>query len=218
MAESYKINETDITTYLTNLQTIEGSIGVPPLRQEDYTVPGRTGAVAATPWWGPRVISLGGIVSGATRIAYQANLRSLMSLVHNGGETFTLTRTLDNSGAPTTLVHTASARYLGGLEAVSELSPKVARVAFDVQLMDGYFYDQSYSTLSTSIAGTAVISTTGDAPTQDVVITYSIGPGTQRVTNAAYPGQGRLTLKPGTNTLTVSGGGSVSLAYKAAWL
>ena len=51
MAETYKINATDVTTYLTHLQVIDGSIGIPPMRQDDYVVPGRTGAVAATPWW-----------------------------------------------------------------------------------------------------------------------------------------------------------------------
>ncbi len=28
---------------------------------------GRTGAIAATPWWGPRVVTFGGIVAGSTR-------------------------------------------------------------------------------------------------------------------------------------------------------
>ena len=50
MAETYKINSTDVTTFLTHLQVIDGSIGIPPMRQDDYVVPGRTGAIAATPW------------------------------------------------------------------------------------------------------------------------------------------------------------------------
>lgn len=219
MAEMYKVGTTDVTTYLTHLQVIEGSIGIPAMRQDDYVVPGRTGAVAATPWWGPRVVSFGGIVTGATRAAYQGNLKSLMSLVHNGGDTFTMSRTLDTAGTPTTVTHQATARYLGGLDSVNELSPNVGRVAFDVQLMDGYWYDAAYSALGTaSISGTAVVPALGDAPTQDIEITYSIGPGTQRVTNTAYEGLGRLTVKPGNNTLVVSGGGNVTLRYRAAWL
>ena len=214
MAETYKIGATDVTTYLTHLQIIDGNIGIPPLRQDDYIVPGRTGAVAATPWWGPRVITFGGVVAGTTRADYQTNVKGLMSLVHNGGDTFTLSRTLDTTGTPT---HTATARYLGGLESVEALSNKVGRVAFDVQLMDGYWYESAY-TNGTALAGTTVVNVAGDAPTQDVSLTYSIGAGSQRVTNAAYPGLGRLTLKPGNNTLVVAGGGTVTLSYKAAWL
>lgn len=217
MAESYKIGSTDVTTYLTHLMSLEGNIGIPALRQSDYDVPGRTGVVAATPWWGPRVVSFGGVVSGATRAAYQSNVKSLMALVHNGGDTFTMTRTLDTGGTPSTVTHTATARYLGGLESVAELSNRVGRVAFDIQLMDGYWYESAY-TPGTALAGTTVVNVAGDAPTQLVDLTYSIGAGSQRVTNAAYPGLGRLTLKPGNNTLVVTGGGTVTLKYKAAWL
>jgi hypothetical protein len=217
MAESYKIGATDVTTYLTHLQVIDGNIGVPPLRQDDYSVPGRTGAIAATPWWGPRVVTFGGVIAGSSRAAMQSNLKSLASLVLNGGDTFTLSRTLDTLGTPTTVTHTATARYLGGLEQSEQLSNRVARVAFDVQLMDGFWYESAY-TAGTALAGTAVVNVVGDAPTQDVQLTYSIGAGSQRVTNTAYPGLSRLTLKPGNNTLVVTGGGTVTLRYKAAWL
>jgi hypothetical protein len=217
MAETYKIGSTDVTTYLTHLQVIDGNIGIPPLRQDDYTVPGRTGAIAATPWWGPRVITFGGVVAGSTRAAMQSDLKSLMSLVLNGGDTFTMSRTLDTAGTPTTVTHTATARYLSGLEQTEALSNRVARVAFDVMLMDGYWYEGAY-TPGTAIAGTAVVNVVGDAPTQDVQLTYSIGAGSQRITNQAYPGLSRLTLKPGNNTLIVTGGGTVTLSYKAAWL
>jgi hypothetical protein len=217
MAESYKIGATDVTTYLTHLQVIDGNIGVPPLLQGDYSVPGRTGAIAATPWWGPRVVTFGGIIAGATRPAMQANLKSLASLVLNGGDTFTMSRTLDTAGTPATVTHTATARYLGGLEQSEQLSNRVARVAFDVQLMDGFWYESAY-TAGTALAGTTVVNVVGDAPTQDVQLTYSIGAGSQRVTNTAYPGLSRLTLKPGNNTLVVTGGGTVTLRYKAAWL
>ena len=214
MAETYKIGATDVTTFLTHLQVIDGNIGIPPLRQDDYSVPGRTGAIAATPWWGPRVVTFGGIIAGVTRPAMQTNLKSLGSLVLNGGDTFTMSRTIDTAGTPT---HTATARYLGGLEQSEALSNRVARVAFDVQLMDGFWYESAY-TPGTALAGTTVVNVNGDAPTQDITLTYSIGAGSQRVTNSAYPGLARLTLKPGNNTLVVTGGGSVTMSYRAAWL
>jgi hypothetical protein len=214
MAETYKIGATDVTTYLTHLQVIDGSMGVPPLLQADYSVPGRTGVIAATPWWGPRVVTFGGIIAGSSRAAMQTNFKSLASLVLNGGDTFTLSRSLDTAGTPT---HTATARYLGGLEQFEQMSSRVAKVAFDVQLMDGFWYESAY-TAGTALAGTAVVKVAGDAPTQDVQLTYSIGAGSQRITNTAYPGLSRLTLKPGNNTLVVTGGGTVTLKYKAAWL
>jgi hypothetical protein len=213
MAESYKIGATDVTAFLTHLQVIDGNIGVPPLRQDDYSVPGRTGAIAATPWWGPRVVTFGGIVASSSRVGMQANLKALGSLVLNGGDTFTMSRTLA-AGTPT---HTATARYLGGLEQSEALSNRVARVAFDVQLMDGFWYESAY-TPGTALAGTTVVKVNGDAPTQDITLTYSIGAGSQRVTNSAYPGLARLTLKPGNNTLVVTGGGTVTMSYRAAWL
>ena len=217
MAETYKINATDVTTFLTHLQVIDGSIGIPPMRQDDYVVPGRTGAIAATPWWGPRVVTFGGVVAGSTRIAYQANLKGLAKLVHNAGQTFKLERTLDVTGTPSTQTTEATARYAGGLEVAEQLSNRVGRVAFDVLLMDGYFYDATATTAGT-ITTSGTVTVAGDAPTQSVTLTYSIGAGSQRVSNAAFPGLGRLTLVPGQNVLTVTGGGNVVLSYKAAWL
>ena len=213
MAENYKIGATDLATVLTHITQISGDIGVPPVRQNDYLVPGRTGAVASAPWFGPRTVTFGGVVTGTTRATYQTNLRALMKLVHNNGLPFTLTRTLDS--APTTTV--ASARYAGGLEDVNQVSNRVARVAFDLVLLDGFWYDSAYST-GTAVTGTATINVPGDAPTQDINVTWSVGPGVQRLTNSALPGLGRLTLLPGNNTVVLTGGGTATISYKAAWL
>lgn len=213
MAENYKIGATDLATVLTHITTISGDIAVPALGQNDYAVPGRTGAIATPPWFGPRTITIGGVVTGATRATYQTNLRALMKLIHNNGQTFTLTRTLDS--APTTTL--ATARYAGGLEEVNQISNRAGRVAFDLRLMDGFWYDAAY-TAGTAITGTAVLNVGGDAPTQDIQVTWSIGAGTQRLRNNAFPGLGRLTLVPGNNTLVLTGGGTATVSYKAAWL
>jgi hypothetical protein len=213
MAENYKIGATDLATVLTHITQVGGGIAVPAMRQNDYTVPGRTGAVPSAPWFGPRTVTIGGIVTGTTRAAYQTNLRALMKLVHNNGLPFTLTRTLDS--APTTT--TANARYAGGLEDVNQLSNRIGRVAFDLVLLDGFWYDSAYTT-GTAVTGTATINVAGDAPTQDINVTWSIGPGTQRLTNSAFPGLGRLTLLPGNNTVVLTGGGTATISYKAAWL
>jgi hypothetical protein len=217
MAEIYRFSSINVTRFLTHLQVVDGNIAVAPLQQSDYVVPGRTGAIAATPWWGPRVVTFGGVVAGATRTEYQFNVKGLATLVHNGGRPFTLQRTLDVAGTPSTQVTEATARYLGGLETVDALSNRAGRVAFDVQLMDGYFYDRD-TTLAGTVTGTRTFTVEGDAPTQLVTLTYSVGAGSQRVSNAAFPGLGRLTLMPGSNTLTLTGGGSVVVSYRAAYL
>ena len=222
MAEQYRINSTDVTDYLTHLQIIDGNIGIPPLLQDDYVIPGRTGVVTATPWWGPRVVSFGGIVTGASRSAYQDNLRSLMNLVHQSGQTYTMQRRLDLTAGSTQTTQ-AVARYAGGLERVEQLSPTVGRVAFDIMLTEGYWYDTAVTTLGTVTAGTAASGTAtfvaaGNAPTQKVDLTYSVGPQSQRLTNDQFPGVGRLTLVPGNNKVILSGGGAVGIKYRAAWL
>lgn len=213
MAENYKIGATDLATVLTHITQVNGDIAVPGLMQADYSVPGRTGSIAATPWFGTRTITIGGVVTGTTRAIYQTNLRALMKLVHNNGQTFTFTRTLDSTPTSTA----ATARYGGGLEDVNPVSNRAARVAFDIVLLDGFFYDTAY-TPGTAISGTAVVNVAGDAPTQDINVTWSAGPATQRLRNNAFPGLGRLTLIPGNNTLVLSGGGTATISYKAAWL
>lgn len=218
MAEIYRFSSINVTRFLTHLQVVDGNIAVAPLQQSDYVVPGRTGAIAATPWWGPRVVTFGGVVAGATRTEYQFNVKGLATLVHNGGRPFTLQRTLDVPGTPGTQVTEATARYLSGLESVDELSNRLGRVAFDVQLMDGYFYDRDTTLAGTVTAGTATFTVEGDAPTQLVSLNYSQGAGSQRVNNLAFPGLGRLTLVPGANSLTLTGGGSVVVSYRAAYL
>lgn len=225
MSERYTINDVDVTTYLTHLQVIDGNIGIPPLLQNDYVIPGRTGVVTGTPWWGPRVVTFGGVVTGRKRSDYQENLRKLMELVHQSGQTYQMRRRLDLTftpgpgtlATPNLQTTVANVRYVGGFEQVQQLAPNVGRVAFDILLTEGYWFDTGVSTLGT-VTGTRTLKADGNAPTQRVNITYSIGPESQRVTNEQFPGVGRLTLVPGNNKLTVAGGGNVVITYRAAWL
>jgi hypothetical protein len=115
MAERYRFGTTNVEDLLTHLQIVDGNIGIPPLLQSDYVVPGRTGVVAATPWWGPRVITFGGIVAGPDRAVFQDRLKALGNLIHNGGRTYRIRRTLDlpTTPASTQLVE-AQCRYVGG--------------------------------------------------------------------------------------------------------
>lgn len=182
MAEAYSIDGTSITTYMAHVQTLDGLIGAPPMIQSDYAVPGRTGVIAAKPWAGPRPIVIGGIVTGADRTAYQTNLRSLGKLCHNGGDVVTITRVLDTAPAET-LTTVARARYVNGLDRVEELAHNVGRVAIEFSLLDGFFYDGSYSDSGLKSTATFTLTVAGEVPTTDIKVQFSGGTGQQRLTN-----------------------------------
>jgi len=181
MAESYSIDGTDISTLLTHVQTLDGLIGTPPMLQRDYVIPGRTGSVAAKPWAGARPLTFGGIVTGATRSAYQTNLRALASLCFNGGDTVEIKRVLDVTGGTLTTVGTA--RYVGGLESVNELAHNVGRVAIEFSLLTGFFYDEDYTDEGIAPAASFSLDIPGDATTSEVRVQFSGGSGAQKLTN-----------------------------------
>lgn len=182
MAESYAINGTSIASVLTHVQTLSGFIGTPSLRQSDYSVPGRTGVVAATPWIGPRQVSVGGVVEGTSRADFQAKLRALMNLCFGGGDTFTLTRTLvDTAGKD--IVAQSTARYSGGLESAEMLSDRVARVAVDFTLLDGLWTDPAYTDSGALTSATFSLTVPGDSVTSAVKVRFNNTASTQRLTN-----------------------------------
>lgn len=182
MAESYLIDGTNISTYMAHVQTLDGMIGVPPMQQSDFVVPGRTGVVAAKPWAGPRPVVIGGIITGTDRSTYQTNARALASLCFNGGDTVTIKRTLDLS-ASTTQSAVATARYVSGLESVEQLSYNVGRVAIEFSLLDGYFHDENYTTEPATSNPIFGLTVPGDAPTTKIKIRFSSVVGTVRLTN-----------------------------------
>lgn len=139
MSDTYKIGATEITSVLTYLTEVQGAVAVPPPTQEDYLIPGKAGVLAAPKQVGPRTMTFQGVLVGdgttpsARRDSVLAKLKTLGDLVYANGATFTLTRTIGTTAA------TATARYLGGLETVGWEAPDVARVSFDLRLMDGFF-------------------------------------------------------------------------------
>ena len=139
MSDTYKIGATEITSALTYLTEVQGGVAVPPPTQDDYLIPGKAGVIAAPKQVGPRTITFQGVLVGegttpsARRDDVLAKLKTLGDLVYANGATFTLTRTIGTTAA------TATARYLGGLETVGWEAPDVARVSFDLRLMDGFF-------------------------------------------------------------------------------
>ena len=254
MAEAYFINDIDLSTLMT-IQRVDATAHAPTMLQSDYLVPGRTGAVAVKPWFGPSSISIGGIVNGATRGEYLDRIARLISVCVNSGLPFTMKRTQPRASGTKTA--TAQARYVGGLDYVEQLSDKAARVMADFSILSSFWSDEDYTTAQPAGASFG-ITTPGDSATNDIIVTIAGGT-TQRVTNVttgdwvqvnattsvtpvvlnvrnftAVQGstnvidkvsfnadnstQYWLTLRPGANRFTLTGGGTAEIQYKALYL
>jgi hypothetical protein len=139
MSDTYKIGATDLTTVFTVITEVQGGVGLPPMLQDDYIVPGRNGSIAAPPYSGPRVLSIQGVLIGdgttpsAKRVSALAKLKTLADLVYANGATYTVTRTIGTD------VATATGRYLGGLETVGFEAPHVLLVQVEISLLDGFW-------------------------------------------------------------------------------
>jgi len=254
-AETLTINGVDLGGLFTAIEVADGLFGVPPVRQSDDDVQGRTGAVASAPWLGPRVITIGGALVGATRSDLIQSTRDLMRIVHNDGRPFTLGREHDAADGPVKVE--GEARYQGGLDQVERLGLLGHRVAFDLLLLDGYFH-ASQATSSGPITGTKSVVVDGDASTSRVTVRFSGGSTSQRLTNTTtggwiqYTGSTStavdvdvrafkalqsttvrtgnitfsspdgtrpwLTLRPGVNTLTLTGGGSCTVTWRGEYV
>lgn len=143
MSDTYKIGATDLATVFTTITEVQGGVGLPPMQQQDYIVPGKNGAVAAPAYTGPRTLTIQGVIVGtgstpsAKRSDAMTKLATLATLVYgNGatyGATYTVTRTI---GAQ---VATATGRYLGGLETIGFEAPHVLRIQVDISLLEGFW-------------------------------------------------------------------------------
>ena len=263
VAESIAINGTDLTTYLKAVQGHRGLIGAPPVRGADYELPRRDGALDGTRWAGPRVASIYGLLYGSSatsadpadaRARFLDAYRGLSALLWNNGKAFTVTRVIPRvTGGDLTVA--ASGRYLGGLEGLDQVAHHAGRVAFDIQLLEPFWYPTTDTTLST-ITTTLTPTIVGDVPTKRVTLTFSGVTATQRLTNnttgewvevagnsgaatvldclnftatrsgssvagsVAHNGafDDWLTLLVGVNSLTLTGGGQVVVAYRPAYV
>lgn len=254
MAEAYFIGSTDLSTLMT-IQRVDATAHAPTMLQQDYLVPGRTGAVAVKPWFGPSSVSIGGIVEAATRPLYLDKIARLISVCVNSGQTFTMRRTLPRASGTSTA--TATARYVGGLDYVEQLSDRAARVMVDFSILSSFWSDESYTTAQPT-GGTFGISAPGDTASNDIIVTLAGGTN-QKITNTTtgdwvqFTGstsatsvvlnvanftavQGStnvidkitanadnvtkywLTLRPGTNQFSLTGGGTAEIQYKGFYL
>lgn len=267
MPDVYSINGVDVRTYLTAVQELSGDIAAPPMLQDDFLVPGRTGAVATLPWAGPRPFAIGGLIFGdvATnrtderlRAAFQDKVRGFAKLAFNGGRPVTLTRKLV-LGNGTTLETSATARYTGGLDSIGRAAANAGRVVAEFSLLESYWYATQAVDSGVKTGATFSIDAIGDVPTHKVTVKFTGSSTTQRLTNTttgdwvqygasstaaavvldvdqftALQGATNqiqhvssgddnssyywMTIAPGINTFTLTGGGSVQLVYRAAYL
>jgi hypothetical protein len=139
MSDTYKIGATDLTTVFTTITEVQGGVGLPPMQQQDYIIPGKDGVVAAPAYTGPRTLTIQGVIVGtgstpsAKRNDAMTKLATLATLVYGSGGTYTVTRTI---GAQ---VATATGRYLGGLETIGFEAPHVLRIQVDISLLEGFW-------------------------------------------------------------------------------
>lgn len=265
MSETYLIDGVDVRTYLTAVQELSGDIAAPPMLQEDFLVPGRTGAVTSLPWAGPRPFTIGGLIYGDVtsnrtderlRADFHDKLRGFARLCFNGGRPVTITRKLPLV-AGGTLDATATARYTGGLDTIGRASANAARVVAEFSLLESFWYSANTVDLGAK-AGTFSVDALGDVPSHKMTVTF-YGGSTQRLTNtttgdwvqfgasttstaavldvdAFTATQGAanaidnvrsgdtnasfywMTLAPGVNTLTLTGGGTARVVYRPAYL
>jgi hypothetical protein len=137
VSDTYKIGTTDLTTVFTEITEVQGGVGLPPMLQEDYVIPGRNGAVAAEPYHGPLTLTIQGVIIGAgttpatKRVDALTKLQTLSDLVYGNGSTYTVTRTIGTS------VATATGRYLGGLETVGFEAPHVLLIQVEISILEG---------------------------------------------------------------------------------
>lgn len=178
MAEQYFIGSTDLST-LMRIQRVDAQGHAPALLQSDYLVPGRTGAVAVKPWFGPSVVMIGGVVEAASRSLYLDKLHRLIGLCVNSGLPFTMKRILPFPSGDRTA--TAYSRYLTGLDFVEQVSPRVGRVMIEFSILSSFWSDENYS-VSQPRAGAFGLQVPGDTATNDLIVTLSGGT-SQRVTN-----------------------------------
>lgn len=203
MAESYSINGTDLAT-LMEIQRIDGAIHAPTVLQEDYLVPGRTGAIATAPWLGPSPLVFYGVVTAANRTLFVDKARTLTRTCFNQGKVSTMTRVLDLPTGGTT-TGTASVRYVSGLEMIEPISPRSGRVTIEFTMLSSFWSDDQYTSTQPLSAATFSLSVPGDVTTNEVILEFA-GGNNQRLTNTTTGDFVQVNVNTGTTAAVVNVG------------
>lgn len=199
MAEGYFIGSTDLSTFM-EIQRVDASGHAPTMLQDDYLVPGRTGAIATKPWFGPSTVMIGGVIHAPTRPAYLEKVHGLIKLCVNSGLPFTMKRVLPFPTGERTA--TAQARYVGGLDVIEQLSPRSGRAMAEFTLLSGFWSDETYAS-SQPQAGTFGLQPSTDMATNDLIVVLS-GGSNQRLTNTATGDWVQFNASTTTNSVTLN--------------
>ena len=199
MAEGYFIGSTDLSTFM-DIQRVDASGHAPTMLQDDYLVPGRTGAVPTRPWFGPSTVMIGGVIHAATRPAYLEKVHGLIKLCVNSGLPFTMKRVLPFPSGERTA--TAQARYVGGLDVIEQLSPRSGRAMAEFTLLSSFWSDETY-TSSQPQAGSFGLQVATDTATNDLVVVLS-GGSNQRLTNTVTGDWVQFGASTTTNPVTLN--------------
>lgn len=249
MTDALLINGTSLASLGRIVQDFGSGLGgAPTIRNAADVVPRRVGSVQTDSITGAQIVQvrmllLGDTGSGGptryTRAQYHTAAAALRKLVFNNGKAFTLTRTRDLTGG--TQTHVAAARYLRGLESPEQVAAHGGRVAFDLEVFGGLFYDSAQTVVSPgtiSVPGEALtrkivldlktagtlnnttlgISVTVTAPAVLTVEDFTTAGGNIATMSWSPPDGYWFALAPGSNAITWSGGGASTIAYQAAWL
>jgi hypothetical protein len=246
MIGTYLIDGTDIRIAGTRLlRNVDGLYTMGGVRGDDLTVVDADGStwLDERPF-DPFTLPLPLTLRGGSEAGFNDLLRTLRRLV-KPDRTFTLTRRLSFGSG--TEDHTALARYVDGLPPQMAPGIVEGDLTLNLRNLDGIWYGPTatVTTGSVTILGdvrthrmtitftggtnpTLTNSTTGDSLTwtgtvggTPVVVDVEAMTATQGVTdvsgalvwNRTYP----MTFRAGSNTLAVTGGGTVSTAYAPAY-
>lgn len=179
MADSYSINGTALSSLMT-VNRVDGGIHAPVVLQDDYLVPGRTGAIATTPWIGPSPLTIYGTIIGTTRADFIAKARAAVAALFNSGEVSIMTRSI-TTPAGGTEVTAAQVRYVTGLETIEQVSDKVARIAVEFTMLSGTWTDEDFTTTPAK-SGTFSVNIPGNQAATDVILEFAGGTA-QKLTN-----------------------------------
>jgi hypothetical protein len=245
MYETVLFDGTDIKSAgVREIKVWEGALLTTSLRGDDLIIEDADGMVAVQERPFDSIeMQLGLVLLGTTHADFNDATRALRRLVKADG-TVTLTRRLAYGTGNEQ--HTALARYAGGLEP-HLIDMAAGHVDLRMRLLDGLWFGPSTTITGTAtVAGdvrtrrmtvtftggtnpTLTNSTTGDVLTwtgavggTPVVVDVEAMSATRGVSNVSgalswtrtYP----MTLAAGSNTLGITGGGTVSIAYRPAFL
>lgn len=182
------VNGTDIESAGVAVAVWDNVDGTPDLKGSDVDdLPQRDGSAASGRLKvAPRVVMVGVILLDVDddgvhggRAQMKANWRTLRRLIFNDAKTFTLRRDVTLPGGVESVA--ATCRYLGDLTPEDQAA-HIAKCAFHLKVLDGYFYDLADTVTALTSAG-GTVTTGGDATTRRLTLTFSGKNGAAKLTN-----------------------------------